>query len=199
MSLEEEKRLAADDGGRAHRAGHSRGARHRHDRRVPARGDRAVARSRRATWRRRPRPTDAAQSLGITVEPFDALDELDLAIDGADQIAPDGWLVKGRGGAHLREKIVAASARTLRGHRRLVEAGDGAARAGAPRTSSPSDCARRCASSVSVTVRDGAPRPDGGVLADYHGAFADPSDLADALVVDAGRQCPRPLRARLGE
>ena len=36
--------------------------------------------------------------------------ELDIAIDGADQVAPDGWLVKGGGGAHLREKIVAAAA-----------------------------------------------------------------------------------------
>ena len=38
------------------------------------------------------------------------LDRLDLAIDGADQIAPDGWLVKGGGAAHTREKIVAAAA-----------------------------------------------------------------------------------------
>ena len=35
---------------------------------------------------------------------------LDIAIDGADQIAPDRWLVKGGGGAHTREKIVAAAA-----------------------------------------------------------------------------------------
>ena len=39
-----------------------------------------------------------------------SIDRLDLAIDGADQIAPDGWLVKGGGGAHTREKIVAAAA-----------------------------------------------------------------------------------------
>ena len=38
------------------------------------------------------------------------LDRLDIAIDGADQVAPDGWLVKGGGGAHTREKIVAAAA-----------------------------------------------------------------------------------------
>ena len=52
----------------------------------------------------------AARELGIAVEPFDGLDRLDIAIDGADQIAPDGWLVKGGGGAHTREKIVAAAA-----------------------------------------------------------------------------------------
>ena len=34
----------------------------------------------------------------------------DIAIDGADQIAPDGWLIKGGGAAHTREKIVAAAA-----------------------------------------------------------------------------------------
>ncbi len=58
-----------------------------------------------------PHTEEAARALGIAVEPFDTFDELDLAIDGADQIAPDGWLVKGRGGAHLREKIAAAAAR----------------------------------------------------------------------------------------
>src|ERR1700752_2410650 len=51
-----------------------------------------------------------AREVGFRVEPFDGLDELDIAIDGADQVAPNGWLVKGGGGAHLREKIVAAAA-----------------------------------------------------------------------------------------
>ena len=53
---------------------------------------------------------EQARELGIPVEDFDRLDRLDIAIDGADQIAPDGWLVKGGGGAHTREKIVAAAA-----------------------------------------------------------------------------------------
>ena len=44
------------------------------------------------------------------MENFDKLDRLDIAIDGADQVAPDHWLVKGGGGAHTREKIVAATA-----------------------------------------------------------------------------------------
>ena len=35
---------------------------------------------------------------------------LDLAVDGADEVSPDGDLVKGRGGAHVREKVVAALA-----------------------------------------------------------------------------------------
>ena len=53
---------------------------------------------------------ESARELGIAVEDFDSLERLDIAIDGADQVAPDGWLVKGGGGAHTREKIVAAAA-----------------------------------------------------------------------------------------
>ena len=52
----------------------------------------------------------AARELGLQVESFDRLDRLDIAIDGADQIDPSGWLVKGKGGAHTREKIVAGAA-----------------------------------------------------------------------------------------
>ncbi|MGA2970047.1 MAG: ribose 5-phosphate isomerase A, partial [Acidimicrobiales bacterium] len=57
-----------------------------------------------------PRTAEAARALGILVEPFNVLDRLDLCIDGADQIATSGWLIKGGGGAQTREKIVAASA-----------------------------------------------------------------------------------------
>ena len=58
-----------------------------------------------------PRTELEARSLGIDVDPFERLDRrLDIAIDGADQIGPDGWLIKGGGGAHTREKIVAAAA-----------------------------------------------------------------------------------------
>src|SRR5947207_138826 len=41
---------------------------------------------------------ERARELGIPVESFDRLDDLDMAIDGADQVAPDHWLVKGGGG-----------------------------------------------------------------------------------------------------
>src|SRR4051794_38271686 len=51
-----------------------------------------------------------ARDLGLRVEGFNGIDRLDIAIDGADQIAPDRWLVKGGGGAHTREKVVVASA-----------------------------------------------------------------------------------------
>jgi len=51
---------------------------------------------------------------GIALATLDDISELDLTVDGADEIAPDLTLVKGGGGALLREKIVAAaSARML--------------------------------------------------------------------------------------
>ena len=74
---------------------------------------------------------EQARELGIPVEDFDSLTRLDIAIDGTDEVTPDGWLIKGGGGAHLREKIVAAAADALRRHLRLEQAGRGAARPGA--------------------------------------------------------------------
>ena len=80
-----------------------------------------------------PRTEKAATELGLRVEPFDTIDRFDMTIDGADQIAPDGWLVKGGGAAHTREKLVADRGRSVRGHRGLVEAGACVARPGAAR------------------------------------------------------------------
>jgi ribose 5-phosphate isomerase A len=52
--------------------------------------------------------TQAAQC-GIRLTTLDDVPELDLTVDGADEIAPDLTLIKGGGGALLREKIVAAA------------------------------------------------------------------------------------------
>ena len=49
------------------------------------------------------------RELGVPVTDIDSLPELDLTIDGADEVAPDLGLIKGGGGALLREKIVAAA------------------------------------------------------------------------------------------
>ena len=57
-----------------------------------------------------PRTERAARELGLRVNDFTGIDRFDLTIDGADQISPEGWLVKGGGAAHTREKIVAAAA-----------------------------------------------------------------------------------------
>ena len=54
---------------------------------------------------------DLAASLGIPMTTFAADPVLDLAIDGADEVAPGLALIKGGGGALLREKIVISAAR----------------------------------------------------------------------------------------
>jgi ribose 5-phosphate isomerase A len=54
-----------------------------------------------------------ATSLGIRLAGLDEVETLDLAIDGADEIDPKLNLIKGGGGALVREKIVAASSRRL--------------------------------------------------------------------------------------
>ncbi|MCD9625574.1 ribose-5-phosphate isomerase RpiA [Rhabdothermincola salaria] len=53
---------------------------------------------------------DLATSLGMTVVTPDEIGRLDIAIDGADEVAPGFDLTKGGGAAHTREKIVAAMA-----------------------------------------------------------------------------------------
>lgn len=50
---------------------------------------------------------DLATSLGLRIEALDDIGWLDLTIDGADELDPDLNLIKGGGGALLREKIVA--------------------------------------------------------------------------------------------
>jgi ribose 5-phosphate isomerase A len=50
-----------------------------------------------------------AEKLGVRLTTLDETPQLDLTVDGADEIAPDLTLIKGGGGALLREKIVAAA------------------------------------------------------------------------------------------
>jgi ribose 5-phosphate isomerase A len=54
-----------------------------------------------------------AAGLGIALTTLDETPELDLTVDGADEIAPDLTLIKGGGGALLREKIVASASAHL--------------------------------------------------------------------------------------
>src|SRR6201989_1852048 len=61
-----------------------------------------------------PRTEHTARELGLRIEDVTSTDRFDITIDGADQIAPDGWLVKGGGGAHTREKSVAGGAAQFR-------------------------------------------------------------------------------------
>jgi ribose 5-phosphate isomerase A len=127
----------------------------------------------------------AAVSAGLRVEPFDALDRLDIAIDGADQIAPGPWLVKGGGRAHTREKVVAAAAA------RFVVIASGEKRV--ERVSAPVPLellvfglTSTLARLEHVRVRGGPPSPDGGVIADWVGEVDDPAALARHLDADPG-------------
>src|ERR1700690_2761056 len=54
-----------------------------------------------------------AERCGIALTTLDETPELDLTVDGADEIAPDLSLIKGGGGALLREKIVAAASKRM--------------------------------------------------------------------------------------
>jgi ribose 5-phosphate isomerase A len=127
----------------------------------------------------------AAVAAGLVVESFDELPELDIAIDGADQIAPGPWLIKGGGRAHTREKLVAAAADrfvVIASHEKPV-----------PRLTPPvplellafglESTLRRLRHAV---PRGGVLSPDGGVIADWTGEFDDPQALALRLDADPG-------------
>jgi ribose 5-phosphate isomerase A len=131
------------------------------------------------------RTEQLARELGLAVEPFDQLDRLDLAIDGADQIAPDGWLVKGGGAAHTREKILAAAARrfvVIADSSKLVATLHGPVPVELLPFALPATMRRL----QPIALRDVALSPDGGVIADYRGALTDPAALAAWLDATPG-------------
>jgi ribose 5-phosphate isomerase A len=110
---------------------------------------------------------------------------LDLAVDGADQVAADGWIVKGGGGAHTREKIVASAADrfvVIVSSDKLVE-----------RLASPVPVellafglGATLARLEQVTLRDAPSTPDGGVLGDWLGPVGDPAELSAHLAAAPG-------------
>jgi len=129
-----------------------------------------------------------ARELGLRVESFagvDALPRLDVAIDGADQVAASGWLVKGGGAAHTREKAVAAAADrfvVIVSSDKLVD-----------RLSPPvplellefglAGTLRRLGT---AQLRDVPRSPDGGVIADFTGELDNPAELAERLSATVG-------------
>jgi ribose 5-phosphate isomerase A len=141
----------------------------------------------------------AAAEVGLPIEPFESLAALDIVIDGADQVALDGWLVKGGGGAHTREKVVAAAAA------RFVVIVGADKEVAALRPPVPLEllrfglpATRRAVSALGeVAVREAAPAtPDGGVVADLTRVdLRDPAAVAARLadtpgVVDHGLFAP---------
>jgi ribose 5-phosphate isomerase A len=132
-----------------------------------------------------PATQNAASQLGLEVQPFDGFDRLDIAIDGADQVAPDGWLVKGGGGAHVREKIVAAAAERFVV---IVDSGKPVEALTPPVPLELSGFGLRATLRAlnNAELRDAPPSPDGGLLADYVAPFADPGELAAWLAAMPG-------------
>lgn len=57
------------------------------------------------------RTAELAQRLGLALVQLEDVEALDLVIDGADEVDPDGQVLKGGGGALTREKLVALSSR----------------------------------------------------------------------------------------
>ncbi len=132
-----------------------------------------------------PATARAARALDLDVVELDELGALDIAIDGADQIDPHGWLIKGGGAAHTREKIVAAAALRF-----VVIASAEKAVAEltppvpveilhfAPHTT--------LAAIAPARLRKVPLSPDGNLIADYLGAIADPARLAARLSATPG-------------
>jgi ribose 5-phosphate isomerase A len=135
-----------------------------------------------------PATESAARDLGLAVESFagpNAPARLDLAIDGADQVDSEGWLVKGGGAAHTREKAVSAAADrfvVIVDSSKLVER----VAPPVPLELSEFGLAATLRRLGSATLRDAARSPDGGVIADYTAPFDDPRELAARLAAEPG-------------
>jgi ribose 5-phosphate isomerase A len=132
-----------------------------------------------------PATEQAARELGLAVEAFDRLDRLDIAIDGADQVDPAGWLVKGGGGAHAREKVVASAAErfmVIVSSDKLVES----LSAPVPLELLSYGVAATLRRLGQAALRDAPPSPDGGLIADFLGEVGEPAGLAARLASTPG-------------
>jgi ribose 5-phosphate isomerase A len=140
-----------------------------------------------------PATEEAARAAGLELVDIDRTDRYDLAIDGADEVDPAWWLIKGGGGAQTRERIVAAAAdrfAVVVGQAKMV-----------PKLTWPvplelmaygmAATLRHLGELGDVSLRDWPLTADGGVIADLRTSLDDPRALAarlDALpgVVDHG-------------
>jgi ribose 5-phosphate isomerase A len=132
-----------------------------------------------------PRTEKVARELGLSVEPFGSITRFDIAIDGADEVAPDGWLIKGGGAAHTREKIIAAAAD------RFVVIADSSKSVDALRGPIPVELLEFGLAATMhrlepIKLRDVPRSPDGGIIADFAGPIDDPAALAAFLSATPG-------------
>jgi ribose 5-phosphate isomerase A len=123
--------------------------------------------------------------LGLSVEPFGSITRFDISIDGADEVTPDGWLIKGGGAAHTREKIIAAAAD------RFVVIADSSKTVDALRGPIPVELLEFGLAATMrrldpIQLRDVPRSPDGGVIADYSGPIDDPATVAAFLSATPG-------------
>lgn len=127
-----------------------------------------------------PATAELARAHGLDVRPFTDVERLDLAIDGADQVDPSGWLVKGGGGAHTRERIVAAAADRFV----VIVSSDkpvARLRPPVPLELLAFGLASTLHSLPESSLRDLPRTPDGGVLAEHQGEIDDPAHLSEWL------------------
>src|ERR671937_2008406 len=132
-----------------------------------------------------PATEQVAREHGLDVRSFTSFGRLDLAIDGADQIEPRGWLVKGGGGAHTREKVIAAAPErfvVIASSNKLVAA----LTAPIPLELLPFGLESTLRLLEPVALRPTPPTPNGGLLADYLGPVEDPAELMAWLSVTPG-------------
>jgi ribose 5-phosphate isomerase A len=108
-----------------------------------------------------------------------------MAIDGADQVDPAGWLIKGGGGAHTREKAVAAAADrfiVIVSSNKLVDH----LSPPVPLELTQFGLAATLARLETARLRNAPVSPDNGVIADYLGAFENAGLLAAELSAATG-------------
>lgn len=135
-----------------------------------------------------PATEQKAVELGINVESFrgtGAVPRLDIAIDGADQVDPSGWLVKGGGGAHTREKAVAAAADrfvVIVSANKMVDT----LTPPVPLELLEFGLAATLQRLETVQLRGVPPSPEGGIIADFTGEFEDPEELSGRLSSTVG-------------
>ena len=134
------------------------------------------------------------RQLGIPLKEMGEVSELDIVIDGADEIDPQRGLIKGRGAAHLLEKVVASMAKR---YIIIADSGKKVEKLGekfaVPLEILPNAIgvvtAKVEALGAKIKVRMGAPGKDGPVISDSGNIIADakfdeiknPQELSDKL------------------